>query len=180
MNIRISLCIKFHFEKTIWSFWTKFTQERYLFKNRKSEHHHWIPHIQISLVPNFTINWQIWFFWPGLRKKGFSGLKQKKWADLILYIILHIQISLVRNLSSNWQFWFFGPNLPKKVFPVENRKSEYHHGILYIWISLGTKFQLKLIILRFWTKFTPKEVFPFENRINSPRTISLRFLCSNR
>ena len=98
-------------------------------------------------------------FLPGLTKKGFSGLKQKKWTPHIFYIILHIQISLVRNFSSNWQFWFFGPNLPKKVFPVKNRKSEHHHGILHIWISLGTKFQLKLIILSFWTKFTQKRYF---------------------
>ena len=98
-------------------------------------------------------------FLPGLTKKGFSGLKQKKWTPHIFYIILHIQISLQRNFSSNWKVWFFGPNLPKKVFPVENRKSEYHHGILHIWISLGTKFQLKLIILSFWTKFTQKRYF---------------------
>ena len=65
----------------------------------------------------------------------------------------------MRNFSSNWQFWFFGPNLPKKVFPVKNRKSEHHHGILHIWISLGTKFQLKLITLSFWTKFTQKRYF---------------------
>ena len=114
---------------------------------------------KLVLVPNFSLNWQFWFFWPDLPKKGFSGLKQKKWIPHIFYIILHIQISLVQNFSSNWQFWFFGPNLPKKVFPVENRKSEHHHGILHIWISLGTKFQLKLIILSFWTKFTQKRYF---------------------
>ena len=106
-----------------------------------------------ALTDNFD------FFWPGLPKNDFSGLKQKKWTPHIFYIVLHIQISLVRNFSSNWQFWFFGPNLPKKVFPVENRKSEHHHGILHIWISLGTKFQLKLIILSFWTKFTQKRYF---------------------
>ena len=99
------------------------------------------------------------FFWLDLSKKGFSDVKQKKWTPHIFYIILHIQISLVQNFSSNWQFWFFGPNLPKKVFPVKNRKSEHHHGILHIWISLGTKFQLKLIILSFWTKFTQKRYF---------------------
>ena len=35
----------------------------------------------------------------------------------------------------------------KKVFLVENGKSEHHHWILYIQISIGTKFQLKLTIL---------------------------------
>ena len=99
-----------------------------------------------------------------LSKKGFSGLKKKKWGPPIFYIILHIEITLARNFSSNWQFWFFGPNLPKKVFPIKNRKSEHRHGILHIWIILGTKFQLKLTILSFWTKFTPKKVFSVENK----------------
>ena len=109
---------------------------------------------KLVLVPNFRLNWQFWFFWLDLPKKGFSGLKQKKRAPHILYIILHIQITLVQNFSSNWQFWFFGSNLPKKIFPAENRKSEHHHGILHIWISLRTKFQFKLIILSFRNKFT--------------------------
>ena len=86
-------------------------------------------------------------FWPDLSKKGFSGIQQKKWTSHIFSIIQHIQISLVQSFSSNWRFWFFGPSLCKMVFPVENRKSEHPHGIPHIWISLGTKFQLKLIIL---------------------------------
>ena len=49
--------------------------------------------------------------------------------------------------------------MSKRVFPVENRKSEHHHGILHISISLGTKFQLKQIILSFWAKFTQKRYF---------------------
>ena len=109
----------------------------FMVKNRKSERHHWILHIQINLGTKFQLK-QFWFFGPDLPQKGFSGLKQKKWTPNIFYITLHIQISLVRNFSSNWQFLFFGPNLPKTVFPVENRKSEYHHGILYVWISLST------------------------------------------
>ena len=44
----------------------------------------------------------------------------------------------------------------KRVFLVENRKNECHHWILHIWISLGTKFQLKLAILIFWTRFAKK------------------------
>ena len=49
----------------------------------------------------------------------------------------------------------------QKVFPAENRKSE-HHWILSIWISLGAKFQLKLTILSFWTKFAQKRYFQSE------------------
>ena len=114
---------------------------------------------KLVLVPNFSLNWQFWIFWLDLPEKGFSDLEQKKLTPHIFYIILHIHIILVRNFSSNWQFWFFGPNLPKKVFLVENRKSEHHHGILHIWINLGIKFQLKLIILTFWTKLTQERYF---------------------
>ena len=89
--------------------------------------------------------------------KKYSGSKMEKVN--IITEFRTFKLILVSNFNSNWQFWFFGPNLPKKVFPVENRKSEYHHGILHIWISLGTKFQLKLIILSFWTKFTQKRYF---------------------
>ena len=160
MHIQSSLCIKFHFEQTILNFWTKFAQERYLWS--KTEKVNIIIEFRIFklvLVPNFSLNWQFWFFWPDLSKKGFSGLKQKKWTPHIFYIILHIPISLVRNFGSDLQFWFFGPNLPKKVFPVKNWKSEHHHWILHIQISLGTKFQLKLTILIFLTRFTQKGFF---------------------
>ena len=37
-------------------------------------------------------------------------------------------------------------------------------SIAIIRISLGTKFQLKLTIFVFWTKFVPKKVFLIENR----------------
>ena len=170
---QISLC-------TIFNFWTKFVLERYLWS--KTEKKNIIIEFRIFklvLVPNSSLNWLFWFFWPDLHEKGFSGLKHKKWTPHIFYIILYIQISLVRNFSSNWQFWFFGPNLPKKVFPVENRKSEHHHGILHIQISLGTKFQLKLIILVL-EQIYPKKVFPVENRTSSPRTTSVCFFHSKR
>ena len=68
----------------------------------------------------------------------------------------------MQNFNSNWQFWFFGPSLPKKVFPVEKRKSEHHHGILQIWISVGTKLKIKLIIVIFSTKFTQKIYFQWK------------------
>ena len=114
---------------------------------------------QISVL---TINYV--YFWPDFSK---NGLFWSKTPQVNTTYFLHN--SAYSNLSSgkfssNWQFWFFGPNLPKKVFPIKNRKSEHRHGILHIWIILGTKFQLKLTILSFWTKFTPKKVFSVENK----------------
>ena len=55
------------------------------------------------------------------------------------------------------------------MFLVWNRKNEQRHWILYIWISLGTKFQLKLTILIFWTKFAHKKCFwSKREKVNSP------------
>ena len=63
--------------------------------------------------------------------------------------------------ASTDNFDFSDQVCPRKVFPVKNGKSEYHHSILHFRISLGTKCQLKLIILIFWTKFAEKGYFPF-------------------
>ena len=128
-------------------------------KNRKSEHHHWIPLIQISLGTKLYLKLIVLIFWQDLPKKGFSGLNQKKWTPHIFYKILHIHIILVWHFSSNWQFWIFGPNLPKKVSLVKNWKSEYHHWNSHIQIILGTKFPLKLTILIFLTRFAQKVFF---------------------
>ena len=49
--------------------------------------------------------------------------------------------------------------MPNKVFPIKNWKIGHHHWILHIWVSPGTKFQLKLTILIFWTKFAQKGYF---------------------
>ena len=45
------------------------------------------------------------------------------------------------------------------MFPVKNRKSEHHHSSLHIGTSLGAKFQLKLTVYFFFTKFAQKGYF---------------------
>ena len=105
---------------------------------------------ELVLVPNFSLNWQFWFYEPDLPRKGFSGLKQKKWTP---------SLNSAYSNYYRYKIWFFGSHLPKKVLPVKNRKSEHRHGILHTWISLCTKFQLKLIILNFWTQFIQKGYF---------------------
>ena len=181
LHIQISLCIEFHFEQTILNLWTKFSQEGCLCS--KTEKVNIIIEFrifQISLGTKFRLKLTILIFLTRFSQKGFSGLKQKKWTPHIFYIILHTHINLVWNFNSNWKFWVFEPNLPTKIFPVENRKSEHHHGNVHIGISQGTKFQPKLIILSFWTKLAQKKVFRVENRISNPTTRSLCFLCSKR
>ena len=51
------------------------------------------------------------------------------------------------NFSLNRGFWFFEQICPEDVFLVKNIKSERHHGIQSIRISVGTKFQNKQTIL---------------------------------
>ena len=46
-------------------------------QNEKSEYHHWILLIWISLVIKFQLWFQFWFFRLNLPKKGISGLIQK-------------------------------------------------------------------------------------------------------
>ena len=48
---------------------------------------------------------------------------------------------------------------PKRIFPIKNRKNEHRHWILHARLGVGTKFQLKVRILIFWTKFAQKEYF---------------------
>ena len=48
---------------------------------------------------------------------------------------------------------------PRRLFPAKNKKSEHHHWVLQFQISLSTKFQRKLSILIFCTKFSQKEYF---------------------
>ena len=42
---------------------------------------------------------------------------------------------------------------------MENEKTEDRYWIVHIRISVGTKFQFKLISLTFWTKFAKKGYF---------------------
>ena len=73
----------------------------------------------------------------------------------------------VPSFGLNWHFLFFGVNFPKKGIPglsKTEKKNENHQWVLHIRISLDTKFQLKLTILIFWTKFTQKKLFLAQNR----------------
>ena len=96
-------------------------------------------------------------FWCKFVQKGDFQPKAKKINSTIEFCMF--ELVLISNFSWSLQFWFFGPSLPKRSIPVKNVKSEHHHLILHIRISLGTKFQLKLTILTFLIKFAQKGNF---------------------
>ena len=107
-------------------------------------------------MPTFTLNNQFQNLEPNLPKKGISGLNQKtkKNTTMEFYIF---ELFLVPDFSLNRKL---KPNFPKKgISRQKNVKSELHHWILHIHITLSNKFQLKLTILSFWTKYTQKRYF---------------------
>ena len=79
------------------------------------------------------------------------------WGNLFLYSFF---ISVcIPNFSLNWKFYFFEQICPTRYFPLKTEKSEHHWWLQHIWISPGNRFQLKLAVLTFWTKFTQKGCF---------------------
>ena len=115
-----------------------------------------ILYIWISLCTKFhfkqtSLNFgskfaQKWYLW-----------KTEKWTSLLNYPDSNYSKYQVSAKTDN--FDFVDQIYPKRVFPVLNSKCEHHYCILRIRINLGTKFQLKLTNLIFWTKFVQKGYF---------------------
>ena len=106
--------------------------------------------IKFHLILTFSV------FWTKFLPKGYFRSKTKE--NEHHHWILHIfELVYVPNCTFKNQFWILGQNLrPQKRFSVENGKSEYHHGIGHIQVSLSTKFQIKLKIFIFWNKLAQK------------------------
>ena len=100
LHIRISLYIKFHFQQTILNFWNKFAQERYLWS--KTEKLNIIIEFRLFklvLVPNFSLNWQFWFFWLHLPKGLFWSKREKVNTTYFLHNSAYSNLS-----SAKFQF----------------------------------------------------------------------------
>ena len=128
LHIQISLHTKFQFKLTILMFWTNFTKKEHMWwpilekkwtnyefcifeichkrvfpvKNRKSEHPHWILHIQIILRTKFQFKLTILVFWTKLGQKGYFASKSEKINTIIQFCIF--KSVYIRNFSLNWQF----------------------------------------------------------------------------
>ena len=156
--IQISLGAKFQLKLTVLIFWTKFAQKGY-FQSKTQKMNITIEFyiFELVLVPTFTLNNQLWILGPNLPKKGISCWKWKNWTSPLHFAYsnyFEYQISLYTN-----NFEFRDQICPKRAFSVKNEKSEYHHWILHILNSLGTKFHFKQTILNFETKFAQKVYF---------------------
>ena len=96
-------------------------------------------------------------------KKGIFGRKWKKWTSPLNFAYKNQCRSKMSTQTDN--FDVLDQISPRRVFLVGNRKSQHHHWILHIRIVLGTKFQLRLTILNFWTKFAKKDVSGLKRKI---------------
>ena len=143
---------------TISIFWTNFAQKGYFHtKTKKLNISIEFCMFELVQVPNFSLKWQFWFFGTNLPKKGVSTQNQKKWTASLNSA--YSNYSSYQISASTDNFGFLDQIFPKTVFPFKNRKNEHHHWILHAKISVGTKFQLKVTILMFWTKFAQKGYF---------------------
>ena len=122
-------------------------------KRKKPENYDWVVHIQISLSTKFQLKLTILIFWY-LPKKDIYSLKKTK-----LTPPLHFEYSnWVRYQILFWTILNFWTWFALTLFLVKNRKTENRQWVLHIRTSLGTKFQLKLTILIFLTKFAQKVI----------------------
>ena len=151
LHIRIALSTKFHFTQTIFNFGTKFAQKGYfLSKTKKVNIIIEFYIFELILAAKFHFKRTILNFGIKFAQKRYFRLKTKKVNTTIEFCIF--ELFWVPDFTLNKQFWNLGPNLPRKGIFGPKQKSEHHHWILHIQISLGTKFQLKLTIFTIWTK----------------------------
>ena len=141
------MTVKFHFKRTILNFKIKFAQkEHFRLKTEKVNTTIEFCILEIMWVQNFTLNKRLWNLGANLPRKSIFGRKRKKWTSPLNSTYSNFTIS------------------SKRIFQVKNRKSEHHHWILHIWISLGIKLQFKLTFFLVFGSICLKKVFPAENR----------------
>ena len=97
-------------------------------------------------------------FFTKLTQKVYFGFKTEEVKTREFWIFKFARIYTKFHFEATI-FDFLDQISPKCVFSVKNTEKAQHHRMFHIYISLGTKFQLKLIILFFWTKFAQKGYF---------------------
>ena len=103
--------------------------------------------LHTKFQPKLSISF---FFWTKVNEKRVLPNKNEKVSTTNEFCIF--KLVLAPNFTLN-SFEFYDQMFPKMVFLVQNWKSSHHIWILHIRLRLGSKFQLELTILIFWTKF---------------------------
>ena len=109
----------------------------------------WI--IELVQVQNFSLNCQFYLLGPNLPGKRYFWSKTEKAITTIEFLIF--ELVWISNFTPNKQFWILDPSLLKKVISGLKYKKWVPPLNLHIRVRLGAKFQLKLTISIFLTKF---------------------------
>ena len=121
----------------------------FVIKQKKCIHHHYILHIWINLCTIFQLKMTILICWTKFSQKECFRSKTEKVNTTNEFFIF--KLFLVISFSLNMKFFYFLNQICSN--------SKHYHWILDFRNSLDTKFQLKLTILIFWTKFAKKGYF---------------------
>ena len=154
LHIQISLSTKFQLKLTILIFRPNLPKKGICGRKQKKK---WISPLNCAYFNQsyFNLNRRFWFFFDQICPKRIFPVENRKSEHH--HWIQHICINLGKVSAET----FFGPSLHKKsIFDRKQKKWTSTLNCAYAYrISFSTKFQLKLIILIFWTKFTKMDIF---------------------
>ena len=125
-----------------------------LFKKRKSEHYHWILHIWVRLSAKLQLKVRVFYFLDQTCPKDVFLSKTNEVNTTMEFST--IKLVKVSNFFSNKQFWILDQIYREEILKIKTKKSEQPLWILNIVISLSANYQVKPILLIFWTKFAQK------------------------
>ena len=147
MYITIECYIKFQVKLIILIFLDQICLKRvFPVKSRKGEQHQWILNIHIRLDTKLL----------GKLKGTCRGQSNLLGSQGDHPSPPELGETLVSSFSLNDNLFFWTNLLKKSISGRELKKREHPHWILHIHVSLSTKFQPKLTILTFLTKFAQK------------------------
>ena len=106
------ICAKFQVKLTILILWTKFAQKAYFRSKTKSEQHHWILHIWISLGTTFQLKTENFDFLDQICRKMVFPVEKRNSEHY--QWILHIRIVVKNKFQLKLAVLLFGQNFPKK------------------------------------------------------------------
>ena len=92
-----------------------------MLKNRKTEAHHWIPHIRISPDTKYQPKLTILIFWTRFAQKGFFWSKTKKVNITMEFCIF--ELFWVPNFSLNSQLSFWTNFTKKRYFQSKTEQA---------------------------------------------------------
>ena len=136
-------------------------------KKKKSEHHQWIKHSQISLSTKFHFKQAILNFKTKFAQKGYFQWKTEKVNITIDFCIF--ELVLIPNFSLTWKCWFVEPNLPQKYIYGQKKKKKK-------WISLLNS---KITVIMLWD-FDVSPNFPFTTSKTKEtlRIVTIAMICT--